>query len=85
MTFLSHARQPEMSLFSLLICLKATKFVLQFFFTLIQTTCPNVCLQSRLKSAEPPLPVDECRLKALPLKLPVIPYATCIPKALGKS
>ena len=55
--FLRDARQPEVSLFSLLICLDATKFVLLAVFTLIETFCPKMCSKSRLKSAKSPLPV----------------------------
>ena len=50
--FLRDARQPEVSLFSLLICLDATKFVLLAVFTLIETICPNICSKSRLKIAK---------------------------------
>ena len=46
--FSEGTRQPEVSLFSLLICLDATKFVLLAVFTLIETICPNICSKSRL-------------------------------------
>ena len=55
--FLRDALQPEVSLFSLLICLDATKFVLLAVFTPIETICPKICSKSRLKSAKSPLPV----------------------------
>ena len=55
--FLRDARQPEVSLFSLLICLDAIKFVLLAVFTLIETFCPKMCSKSRLKSEKSPLPV----------------------------
>ena len=55
--FLRDTRQPEVSLFSLLICLDATKFVLLAVFTLIETFCPKSSSKSWLKSAKSPLPV----------------------------
>ena len=50
-------------LFSLLICLHATKFVLLSVFTLIETICPKICLKSRPRSAESSLPVNARRSK----------------------
>ena len=55
--FLRDTRQPEVSFFSLLICLDATKFVLLAVFTLIETFCPKSSSKSWLKSAKSPLPV----------------------------
>ena len=57
-------------LFSPLILLDTTNYVLLSVFTLIETTCPNVCSKSRLKSAKSPLPLDVCRSKTSLLKLP---------------
>ena len=51
-TFLSDARQPEVSFFSLLICLDATKFVWLHVLTLTETICPKVCSKSQLKCAK---------------------------------
>ena len=61
--FFEGAPQPEVSLFSLLICLDATKFVLLAVFTLIETICPNICSKSRLKIAKSQLPVYVRRSK----------------------
>ena len=68
--FLRDARQPEVSLFSLLICLDATKFVLLAVFTLIETICSNICSKSRLKIAKSQLPVYVRRSKTLLFKPP---------------
>ena len=68
--FLRDARQPEVSLFSLLICLDATKFVLLAVFTLIETICPNICSKSRLKIAKSQLPVYVRRSKTSLFKPP---------------
>ena len=69
-TFLSDACQPEMSFFSLLICLDAAKFVLLRVFTLIETIYPRICSKSRPRSEKKPLPVDVRRSKSSLLKLP---------------
>ena len=66
---MSDERQPEVSVFSLVICLGATKFVLLSVFTLIETICPKFCLKSRLKSAKGSLPVDVRRSKTSLLKV----------------
>ena len=68
--FLRDACQPEVSLFSLLICLDATKFVLLAVFTLIETICPNICSKSRLKIAKSQLPVYVRRSKTSLFKPP---------------
>ena len=57
-------------LFSPLIRLDATNYVLLSVFTLIETICPNVCSKSQLKCAKSPLPVDVRRSKTSLLKLP---------------
>ena len=52
-------------LFSLLICLEATKFVLLCVFILKETIFPRICLKkTRQKSKKGPLPADERRSKA---------------------
>ena len=81
MTFWSDARQPEVSLFSLLICLKTSKFVLlSFFYSYRDDLSKHL-----FKTAKRSLAVDVCRSKASLLKILIIPYATCMPKALGRS
>ena len=62
-TFLSDARQSEVSFFSLLICLDATKFVLLSVFTLIEMICPRSCSKSQPKGTKSLLPVDVRRSK----------------------
>ena len=57
-------------LFSPLIRLDATNYVLLSVFTLIETICPNVFSKSQLKCAKSPLPVDVRRSKTSLLKLP---------------
>ena len=57
-------------LFSLLMSLDATKFVLLGVFTFTETICPKTCSKSRFISAKSPLPVDARRSKTLLLKLP---------------
>ena len=65
-TFLSDARQPEVSFFSLLICLDATKFVWLSVFTLTETICPKVCSKSQLKCAKISLRIDvRCSKRSL--------------------
>ena len=59
-----------MSLFSLLISLDATVFVLSSGLILVATICPKICSKSRLKSAKSPFPVDVLRSKTSLLKLP---------------
>ena len=71
-TFLSDARQPELSFFSLLICLDATRFVWLSVLTLTETICPKVCSKSRLKSAKSSLRIDVRRSKRSLLNLPII-------------
>ena len=68
-TFLNDPRQPEVSFFSLLIRLDATKFVWLSVCTLIETTCPNFFSKSRLKSAKSPFPVDVRHSKTWLLEL----------------
>ena len=50
-------------LFSLLICLDATKFVWLSVFTLTETICPKVCSKSQLKCAKISLRIDVRRSK----------------------
>ena len=71
-TFLSDARQPEVSFFSLLICLDATKFVWLSVLTLTETICPKVCSKSQLKCAKSSLRIDVRRSKRSLLKFPII-------------
>ena len=71
-TFLSDARQPEVSFFSLLIYLDATKFVWLSVLTLTETICPKVCSKSRIKSAKSSLRIDVRRSKRSLLNLPII-------------
>ena len=71
-TFLSDARQPEVSFFSLLICLDATKFVWLSVLSLIETICPKVCSKSQLKCAKSSLRIDVRRSKRSLLKLSII-------------
>ena len=71
-TFLSDARQPELSFFSLLICLDATTFVWLSVLTLTETICPKVCSKSRIKSAKSSLRIDVRRSKRSLLKLSII-------------
>ena len=66
---MSDARQPEVSIFSHLIYLGATKFKLLSVFTLKETICPKICLNSPLKSAKGSLPVDVHRSKTSLLKV----------------
>ena len=66
---MSDAYQPEVSFFSLLICLGAAKFVLLSVFTLKETICAKICSKSRLKSAKSLLPVDVRRSKTSLLKV----------------
>ena len=61
-----------MSLFSLLISLDATVFILPSVLILIETICPKMCSKSRLKSAKRPLPLDVRRSKTSLLKLPTV-------------
>ena len=71
-TFLSDARQPEVSFFSLLKRLDATKFVWLSVFTLTETICPKVCSISQLKCAKISLRIDVRRSKRSLLKLSII-------------
>ena len=72
-TFLSDAHQPEVSFFSLLICLDATKFVWLSVLTLTETICPKVfCSKSQLKCAKSSLRIDVRRSKRSLLKLSII-------------
>ena len=59
-------------LFSLLIRLHATKFVLLSVFTLIETIWPIICSKSLPRSAKSQLPVDVRRSKTSLLKLPIL-------------
>ena len=58
-------------LFSALICLEATKFVLLSVFTLKETICPRICSKTLPRSAKSPLPVDVRRSKTSLLKLTI--------------
>ena len=58
MTFLSDARQPEVSLF-----LFNMPWHHQICITLKETICLKICSKSRLKSAQSPLSVDVRRSK----------------------
>ena len=71
-TFLSDARQPKVSLFSLLICLDATKFIWLSVLTLTETICLKVSSKSQLKCAKGSLRIDVRRSKRLLLKFPII-------------
>ena len=71
-TILSDARQPKVSLFSLLICFDATKFVRLSVLTLKETICPKVCSKSQLKCAKSSLRIDVRRSKRSLLKFPII-------------
>ena len=65
-TFLSDTRQPEVSFFSLLIFLDATKFVWLRVLTLTETICPKVCSKSQLKRAKISLWIDvRCSKRSL--------------------
>ena len=57
-------------LFSLLICLDATKFVVLSVCILIEKICPKICSKSRLKRAKSPLAVNVRLSKPSLLKLP---------------
>ena len=59
-------------LFSLLICLDATKFVWLRVLTLTETICPKVCSKSQLKCAKSSLRIDVRRSKRSLLKLSII-------------
>ena len=69
-TFLSDAPNTRSVLFSLLICLDATKFVLPSVFTLTERIYAINCSNSGLKSAKSPLPVDLRRSITSLLKIP---------------
>ena len=58
-------------LFSLLMSLDATIFVLPSVFILIETICPKFCSKPRLKSAKSPLPFNMRRSNTSLLKLPI--------------
>ena len=58
-------------LFSLLISLDATIFVLPIVFILIETICPYICSKPGLKSAKRPLPFNMRRSNTSLLKLPI--------------
>ena len=62
-------RTTGSELFSLIICLGTTVFVLLSVLILIKTICPNTGLKSRLKSAKSPPPVDVLHSKTSLLKL----------------
>ena len=55
-----------------LICLDATKLVLLSVFTLKETICPKIWLESLPKNAISPLPVDVRRSKTSLLKRPIL-------------
>ena len=76
---MSDARQTEVSLFLLLICLDGTKFVFLSNFSLIETICPKIWSKSRPKIAKIPLPVEVRRSKTSLLKLPGNVVTTSFP------
>ena len=58
--------------FSLLVCLDTTKFVLLSVFSHMQTICQNTWTKPLPKKAKCPLPVDVRRSETSLLKLPIV-------------